>query len=275
MSIVIITGSTRGIGLGMANCFLKRGHKVVISGRDEETVKSIMSNLTADYDSTAIHGIPCDMRRIEQIQGLWDATVAHFGQVDIWINNAGMAHNQEPIYEQAATLQEQVIATNILGVIYGSSIAMRGMLEQGFGAIYNMSGLGSDGRYVKGLALYGSTKRAVDYLTRAMIKEMKGTPVMVGSLSPGMVITDLITGQYVGNPEEWAKVKGIFNILAERVEIVTPWLVNKILANKKHGASIKYLTSAKVAWRFLTAPISKRNIFTGNDLQEASKRDMD
>ncbi len=268
MSIVIITGSTRGIGLGMAKCFLQRGHQVVITGRSEETVQFTVSNLTAEFDGNNIHGIACDMRQTEQIQGLWDATVAHFGQVDIWINNAGMAHHQEAIYEQAASLQEQVVATNILGVIYGSSIAMGGMLAQGFGAIYNMNGLGSDGRYVKGLALYGTTKRAVDYLTRAMIKEMKGTPVMVGSLSPGMVITDLITGQYVGKPEEWAKVKGIFNILADRVETVTPWLVDQILANKQHGASIKYLTNAKVAWRFITAPISRRNIFTEDDLQE-------
>ncbi len=265
MSIVIITGSTRGIGLGMAKCFLQRGHKVIISGRDADTVNSVVNTLGADYNSAAIHGIACDMRQIEQIQDLWDATVAQFGQVDIWINNAGMAHNQEAIHEQDPALQEQVVGTNILGVIYGSSIAMRGMLEQGFGAIYNMNGLGSDGRYVKGLALYGSTKRAVDYLTRAMIKEMKDTPVMVGSLSPGMVVTDLLIGQYRDKPEEWAKVKGIFNILADRVETVTPWLVKQILANRKHGASIKYLTIAKIAWRFITAPISRRNIFKDDE----------
>ena len=84
------------------------------------------------------------------------------------------------------------------------------MLDQGYGSLYNMEGLGSDGRRVEGLTLYGSTKYALRYFTDALVEEMRTTPVLVGALSPGMVITDLITGQYEDRPEDWEAAKRIF-----------------------------------------------------------------
>jgi hypothetical protein len=71
----------------------------------------------------------------------------------------------------------------------------------------------------------------------------------------------LITEQYKGHPEEWKRAERIFNILSDRVETVTPWLVNKILSNKKNGVRIEWLTKSKVFLRFLTSPIHKRSIF--------------
>jgi hypothetical protein len=73
-----------------------------------------------------------------------------------------------------------------------------------------------------------------------------------------MVVTDLLTEGYT--PEEWAEVKRIFNILADKVETVAPFLVERILANTQHGARIAWLTTSKVAWRFLTARIQPRQV---------------
>jgi short-subunit dehydrogenase len=134
------------------------------------------------------------------------------------------------------------------------------MLEQGFGALYNMEGLGSDGRRVKGLTLYGATKRAVRYLTEGLVVEAKGTSVLVGRLSPGMVTTDFLLGRYDQSSEEWEKAKRMFNILADRAETVTPWLVGKVLANTKHGASFQWLTFPKILGRFLSAPFVTRDV---------------
>ena len=135
------------------------------------------------------------------------------------------------------------------------------MQGQGFGSIYNMEGLGSDGRVIKGMALYGTTKSAVSYLTKAMARETQGTHVLVGGIRPGMVATKLITAQYEGHHEEWGRVKSIFNILSDRVETVTPWLARKILSNTKNGATIAWLNKRKLRGRFLTAPFHKRNVF--------------
>ena len=111
------------------------------------------------------------------------------------------------------------------------------------------------------MALYGATKSALSYLTKAMARETQGTPVLVGGIRPGMVATKLITAQYEGHPEEWERVKRIFNILTDRVETVTPWLARQILSNENNGATIAWLTKRKLLGRFLTAPFHKRNVF--------------
>ena len=76
-----------------------------------------------------------------------------------------------------------------------------------------------------------------------------------------MVNTRLITEQYEGYPEEWERVKGIFNILSDRVETVTPWLAKKILTNKKNGITIAWLNQWRLIGRFITAPFHKRHIY--------------
>ena len=81
------------------------------------------------------------------------------------------------------------------------------------------------------------------------------------ALSPGMVTTEFITSRYVGRPEEWERAKGIFNILADKVETVTPWLARKVLANTRTGVRFNWLTRGKVMARFLMAPFHKRDLF--------------
>ena len=192
---------------------------------------------------------------------LWDAAKAKFDKVDIWINNAGIGHPETQIWAFTRDQINEVISTNLIGAIYGSVIALKGMREQGFGGIYNMEGLGSSGPIIRGLALYGTSKSALSYFTKSIAKETQGTSILVGGLRPGMVATKLITEQYDGHPEEWERSKRIFNILSDRVETVTPWLAEKVLSNTRNGVNIVWLTKSKVLRRFLTAPFHKRKIF--------------
>jgi NAD(P)-dependent dehydrogenase (short-subunit alcohol dehydrogenase family) len=149
-----------------------------------------------------------------------------------------------------------------LGVIYGSQAAMHGMLQQGQGQIYNMEGFGSSGRMRYGMSLYGTSKAAVGYLTKAMVEETKGSGVLVGALSPGMVMTDLVLDRFKDDPAGLEKNKRIFNIIADSVDNVACWLADRILSNEKHGARINYMPPAKMAGRFLTSPFSKRDLFS-------------
>ncbi len=192
---------------------------------------------------------------------MWNAAKERFGQVDIWINNAGTGHPETPIWDYSPETVNGVVASNLLGAFYGLTVAARGMRQQGSGSIYNMEGLGSSGPTVKGLALYAATKLALAYLTRAAAKEMGGSSIIVGGLRPGMVATKLITGQYAGHPEEWKRSERIFNILSDRVETVASWLVERILANKKNGATISWLTGRKIVWRFVVSAFHKRWIY--------------
>ena len=261
MKNIVITGSTSGIGYGLADSFLKLGCCVTISGRSERKVQSAVNELITKHDAKHLFSFICDVTDFGQVQKLWDNTKAHFGQIDIWINNAGIAHPETEMWNLAPEKVRQVVEANVIGATYGFIVAIKGMQEQGSGSIYNLEGLGSDGRVIKGMALYGTTKSAISYLTKAVAKEAQGTPVLVGGLRPGMVATKLITEQYEGHHEEWKRVEGIFNILSDRVETVTPWLAKKILANKKNGVTITWLTRGKLLTRFLTAPFHKRKVF--------------
>ena len=261
MKIVVITGSTRGIGLGMANAFLAQGCAVVVSGRSVSAAEKAAAELAARHDPARISGFACDVTRFEQVQSLWEAAVRRFGRVDIWINNAGIANPQMEFWTHPPEQVRSVVETNLVGAMYGSIVAVRGFQAQGSGSLYNMEGLGSGGgRKVKGLALYASTKAGLSYFNESLIEETRGSTVLVGRLRPGMVVTDLLTAQYEGRPQDWERAKRVFNILADRVENVAPWLVQKVLANTRHGALFSYLGGAKVLSRFLLAPFSKRKV---------------
>jgi NAD(P)-dependent dehydrogenase (short-subunit alcohol dehydrogenase family)/predicted MFS family arabinose efflux permease len=258
---VIITGSTRGIGYGLANEFLKRGCKVVVSGRTQNACDKAVSQLSAKHNSEDIFAVPCDVTNYAQMQNLWDKSAEKFGKIDVWINNAGISNAYIPFWEVSPETLKNVTDTNMLGAMNGSHVALKEMILQGNGELYNMYGFGSDGRKGDGLTLYGATKYGLKYLTEALTKEAKDTPVLIGSLSPGIVMTDLWDDLYEGMPKRKEKSKKIVNILGDKVETVTPYLAEQVLANDKSGAKIAWLTAPKAAWRFATAAFNKRNLF--------------
>ncbi len=201
------------------------------------------------------------MRYPEQVQELWDQSKIRFQKVDIWINNAGISGPQMAAWLMPPEKAKEIIETNLLGVMYGSMVAVREMLAQGYGAIYNMEGMGSDGRMHEGLTYYGTSKYGLHYYNNSLTKETRETQLVIGSIRPGMVVTDLLTKQYEGRAEDWERDKRIFNILADRVETVTPWLAARILENEKSGVRISWSSRWKIMGRALASPFHKRNVF--------------
>lgn len=261
MKSIIITGSTRGIGYGLADEFLKRGCSITINGRSRSSVAGALQTLSQKHGDGHVAGQPGDVTRIEAHQALWDAAVAAFGRVDIWINNAGVGHPMLKVWEMPVEMVQQVVDINLKGLIYGSQVAIRGMLAQGGGHLYNMEGFGSNGRLRVGLSLYGTTKSALRFLSRSLTKETQGTAVKVSTLSPGIVITELLTDPFKNDPEGLERAKWVFNALGDKVETVTPWLVDRVLSNDKSGVAIDYLTTGKIITRFATAPFKRRDLF--------------
>jgi NAD(P)-dependent dehydrogenase (short-subunit alcohol dehydrogenase family) len=257
---IVITGSTRGIGYGLAEEFLKAGCQVMISGRSQTSVDQAVARLSAHYAGDNIGAQPCEVTDFAQVQALWDAAKNRFEGVDIWINNAGIGNQLKPYWEHPPELYEDVIKTNVIGLMYGLKVAITGMIDQGGGHIYNMEGFGSSGSIRVGLTPYGASKYAVRYLNRALVAETKNTPVKVSTLSPGMVATDFLEAGYE-DPADFERAKKIFNILADRVETVTPYLVQKMLENDKSGARIAWLSRLKIVSRFMTARFRSRDVF--------------
>ena len=173
MKSVVITGSTRGIGFGLADAFLARGCRVVINGRTQVNVDRACAQLTDKYGAGKVYGFAALVSDAEQVEALWEFAKAQLERVDIWINNAGVSHDTEPLWEIAEVEARTVIDANILGTIYGAQVAIRGMKQQGEGQIYNMEGFGSSGHIRVGFSVYGTSKAAVRYLTKALVEETK------------------------------------------------------------------------------------------------------
>jgi NAD(P)-dependent dehydrogenase (short-subunit alcohol dehydrogenase family) len=265
MKRIVITGSTRGIGYAMADAFLDRGCRLIVNGRRQEGVEQACVDLAMKHGSESLYGYAASVSRIDEVEALWSYAVEHLGGVDIWINNAGLGHDMQSLWEISPEQVRNVIDVNVLGLIYGSQVAVKGMLEQGAGQIYNMEGFGSNGRTRDGLSVYGTSKAAVRYLSKALTKEVEGSGVIIGTLSPGMVLTDLILERYADNPQGLEDAKSVFNIIADTADNVAPWLVEQILNNKKNGAEINYLSTPKMIGRFLKSPFSKRDLFPGDN----------
>lgn len=256
---IVITGSSRGIGFHMAKSFLKMGHKVLISGSKEASTTRAM-DLLSDQDKNKLFAHPCDVRSIDSVSQLADYGVQQMGSIDIWINNAGISQPQSPSYDLSNEVTSKVIDTNIHGVINGSKVAIKLFKKQQSGALYNMEGLGSDGRISTSLPVYGGTKSFVRYYSRCLEKEAKGQPYIVARTSPGMVTTELLLSDLDQLPDP-EKSKRIYSILADKVTTVAPFLAKEIAANKKNGVLIAWLTTPKVIYRFMTAKFIKRDVF--------------
>lgn len=238
---VVITGSTRGIGKGLAFQFLKRNHQVIINGRHSEPVsKTVNEFKNKGYE---VLGVPGDVTEESTFQSIIEKTVKKFGKIDIWINNAGIPQPHRYFTELYKNEIENLISVNILGLMMGTQAAVNFFKQQGFGKVFNMEGFGSDGRMRDKLLLYGTTKRAVNYFTKAVSKETKEKSIQIGILSPGMVRTEFLsTSMSAGSNEDQKRFGKVLDILAEDVDPVTEFLVNKILVSSKHYDRIEYLT---------------------------------
>ncbi len=261
MKNVVITGSTRGLGLSMAKEFLREGCHVTISGTKMESFHYAKNELSG-FEKQILY-VPCNVRRLEDIKNLWVKSIEAWGSVDIWINNAGQNAPREFLWETPEEYMDAVVDTNIKGVMYGSKVAAENMLKQGYGQIWNMEGLGSNNMIIEQTILYGSSKCALSYFTRGLAKELKNTAVKVGRLSPGMMLTEFITKSPTGEESLVTKDKQfrkIFNTLGDKPDTVAKFFIPRILSNTKQNAHIVWLTNLKSMKRFTMSPFVKREL---------------
>jgi chlorophyll(ide) b reductase len=244
---VVITGSTMGIGKAMANEFLKHGDNVVISSRNPDRVDSVVAELQGKYPDQKIVGTTCDVGNPDDVEALGKYAIDKLSTIDIWINNAGSVPKHKTNFVDLSTEDIQnVINANVFGTVWGTREALRIMIKQGHGHIFNMEGLGSQGRTAPNNSIYGYSKNNIPYLSKTLQAEVKGTGVGVHDLSPGMVTTDLLLSELEPGQEK------MINILADTPEEVAEFLVERAKKVTGSGQNIMWLTNSKVIWRFMT-----------------------
>ena len=241
---VFITGGTRGIGLGLVKEFLKLGHEVSFTGTSQGSIDKIVNQLEGNYTPYVL-----DVRDYEALKSVKDKAVEKYHCIDIWINNAGVNQTFKPVSELTQAEIKDVIDVNITGMIYGTAIALEEMKKQNYGTVYNMEGLGSNNMIIPNTVIYGSTKHLLTYFSKGANKELKQYKnIRVGRLSPGMVFTDFLRDH---SGQEGSKIK---NILGNHVEVVTPFLVKKMING---NLKINWLTNRKVMLKFMKSIIVK------------------
>lgn len=266
MRTVVITGSTRGLGLEMAKLFRKNGFNVVINGVNSSRLASSVSMLKEIQGNGSVEGLPGNVTSTADIQNLIDFSVEKFGTIDIWINNAGVNQPMKAVWELSEEEIDAVLNVDLRGAIMGTKLAILQLEKQPEGGfIYNLEGYGSNDAMMMGLNLYGTSKRAMTHFTQAVAKECeeRGSKVKVGRLSPGIMITDF-TVKALGGKESIdlpENTKKVYNILGDYPDVVAAHLVKEMLKNEKNNVHIEWLTGRKAAWRFMTAGFNKRNFF--------------
>ncbi len=262
---VVVTGSTQGLGFGYARELLRRGHNVVVSGRSPAGVEAAVARLGADAaaGSARVTGVACDVADLGQVQALWDAAVASFGRVDIWLQNAGYARTGVSFLEHTPAEIEAMIRANVIGSMNAAQVAVAGMKRQGGGRLYlTLGGGGATGRVVPGMAVYSSTKRAVKYLADTLAKELReagDASVLVGTISPGVNITEGLLREMRELPaERRGRALRQLEFIGEHVETTTPWIVERVLGSAKQGDSITWLTTSRLLGRGLGALVGRK-----------------
>ncbi|ORX41795.1 short-chain dehydrogenase/reductase SDR [Piromyces finnis] len=265
MKSVVITGGTRGLGYELAKQFRNKDYNVVICGTKDETVNKAIESLSNESGKGLITGKKCNVSQLKEVEALANFAKEKCGSIDIWINNAGVNQSHKYAWELDEKEIDSLLNIDLKGTINVTNVAMRNMIEQNYGAIYNVEGHGSNDSFQSFLSLYGTAKRAVTYYTDAVANEIKekNLPIIICKLSPGIMITDFLTSANGQSHqiELSEKTKKVFNILGDYPDEIAAFLVQGIENNKVNGKRIAWLTGFKIATRFMTAGLNKRDFF--------------
>lgn len=188
--IVLITGSTRGIGLATAAEFLKDGDRVVIFSREKQHVQEATNHLLSLGEEENLFPLVGDVRKLKDVERIVNQSLKRFGRIDVLINNAGVAA-YKPIEEMTEEGWDRIIDTNLKGTFLFLRRVIPVMKRQGMGTIVNISsGLGVEG--MADFSVYCASKFGVVGLTRALADEISDPDIRIYAVLPGAVDTQLI-----------------------------------------------------------------------------------
>ena len=186
--IAAVTGGSAGIGRGIAEAYLAEGASVAVMARNAEKAEKMLAEVGAGDRLIFIQGDAMDQASVE---GFVDQTAAHFGRVDILINNAGGAGDLQPTISLSDESFDECMKWNVYSTFWGTRRALKYMTEQSWGRIINISSMeGKHGKPV--LTAYTTAKHAINGMTKSVAREAGTQGITVNAICPGLVITDIV-----------------------------------------------------------------------------------
>ncbi|NEW82225.1 MAG: SDR family NAD(P)-dependent oxidoreductase [Mariniphaga sp.] len=202
--IALITGATSGIGKATAQILALNGYDLIITGRREVLLNELSANIKNETDAEVL-SLCFDVRELNQVEKAIKSLTGKWENIDLLINNAGLAVGLEPVYEGVVDDWDRMIDTNVKGLLYISRFVSPIMVAKESGHIINLSSIAGHQAYANGAA-YCATKHAVEAITKAMRIELLPFGVKVSAISPGMVDTEFSKVRFKGDTEKAEKV---------------------------------------------------------------------
>lgn len=195
--IALVTGATSGIGKATAQILALNGYDLIITGRREALLNDLSSTIKNETDADIL-SLCFDVRDLSQVENAVKSLTGKWENIDLLINNAGLAVGLEPVYAGVVDDWDRMIDTNVKGLLYVTRFISARMVAKESGHIINLSSIAGHEAYPNGAA-YCASKHAVQAITKAMRIELLPFGVKVSCISPGMVDTEFSTVRFKGD----------------------------------------------------------------------------
>ncbi len=224
--IALITGATAGIGKATAFKLAEMGYDLIITGRRVMHLMDIEKEIHTKYKVRCL-SLNFDIRNLSDVENAVKRIPDDWKDIDVLVNNAGLALGLEPLQEGDFAQWEQMIDTNIKGLLYMTRLIVPEMIKRGSGHVVNLSSIAGKQAYAKG-GVYCATKHAVEALTRSLRIDLLPHGIRVSSVSPGMVNTEFSTVRFDGNKQKADEVyKGLTPLYAEDIAETIAWIISR------------------------------------------------
>jgi 3-hydroxy acid dehydrogenase/malonic semialdehyde reductase len=200
--IVFITGASAGIGLATARLFAAQGARLLLAARRHDRLVAEAPSLNG---AAGVYTLQLDVTDAAAIQRAIDSLPAQWQNIDILINNAGLSRGLDKLYEGKLQDWDEMIDTNVKGLLYVTRAVVPGMVARGRGHIVNLGSTAGRMTYPNG-AVYCATKAAERSITEGLREDLLGTPLRVTTVDPGMVETEFSEVRFRGDKTRAAKV---------------------------------------------------------------------
>jgi NADP-dependent 3-hydroxy acid dehydrogenase YdfG len=184
-AVVFVTGASAGIGEACAFAFASEGARVLLAARRLERLEAMRAKLTK-AGAAAVHTIKLDVRDNAAVEAAITNLPSEWRAIDVLVNNAGLSRGLDKLYEGSLQDWEEMIDTNVKGLLYVTRAVVPGMVERGRGHIINLGSTAGELTYPKG-AVYCATKHAECAINDGLRVVLLGTPIRVTSIDPGLV----------------------------------------------------------------------------------------
>jgi NADP-dependent 3-hydroxy acid dehydrogenase YdfG len=224
--IALITGASAGIGAATAMAFAQEGARLLLAARRAGKLAQVASR-AVDRGAAAVHSISLDVRSRFAVQRAIDELPPEWAEIDILVNNAGLSRGMEKLYTGRIEDWEEMIDTNVKGLLYVARAVVPGMVVRGRGHVVTLGSMAGELVYPNG-AVYCATKAAARTINDGLRADLLGTPVRVTSIDPGLVETEFSQVRFHGDVEKAAKVyKGLMPLTGDDVADAILWAVTR------------------------------------------------